>query len=265
MASTHPKALKNRSWLLRWFCRPSSSIALLCAVSVSCSDREDEVSSAQSENATAPAITEEANSHPSAARTDLSVRVGGGQGVLISPHWVMTASHCVPSRRMGRFTVTYLDSTGTKRRIMSDKVFRSAVTDIALVRLTEPAPHRVPLPLLQEGFGPNENGNTYLLRKVTLSHSWDHIPARVSKKSDGKRFYISKKNRKGKAGTSGSPWVLPSECFGEVLVGITHGTGRVPQVGTIWRWIDQTVTENSKDELRWITPQQALKKRPSPP
>lgn len=49
---------------------------------------------------------------------------------------------------------------------------------------------------------------------------------------------------------------MHSEQFGDVLVGITHGSGRVPQVGKVWKWIQQTLAEKSTDSILWVTPQQ---------
>ena len=193
---------------------------------------------------------------PKEPRSDLSVNIGGGKGVVISPHWVMTASHCISSKRKGVVPVKYVDQSGKSHTILSDKVIRSGTVDIALVRLTKPAKNRQGLLLLKDGFPVSDK--TYKLKKVAGNAVWKNIPARVSKKSKGERFYVSPNNRKGKAGTSGSPWVIHSPLVGDVLVGVTHGTGRVPQVGKVCKWIQKTVSELSDDTLTWATPKQAL-------
>jgi hypothetical protein len=194
---------------------------------------------------------------PKEPRTDLSVNVGGGKGVVIAPHWVITASHCISSKRKGIVPVQYVDANGKKCTVMSDKVLRAKSVDIALVRLVKAAEGRTPILLLKDGF-PLTKNQSYRLKKVAGNASWDDIPARVSTKSKGTRLYVSKEHRKGKAGTSGSPWVIHSPLVGDVLVGVTHGSGRVPQVGTICNWIQKTVSELSEDTLVWATPKQAL-------
>lgn len=100
-------------------------------------------------------------------------------------------------------------------------------------------------------------GKGVLIKKVSGNMAWRGIPA-VGK---GDHLAVpNKKNRKGKAGSSGSPWVIHSPQVGDVLVGITHGGGRAPQVAYAARWIQQSVTRHSSDRLVWATKPQTLKK-----
>lgn len=199
------------------------------------------------------------NPFPKEPRRNLSVNIGGGKGVVIAPHWVLTAAHCISSKRGDTVKMNYMDESGTKVTLTSDKVVRHGSTDFALVRLSEAANGRSPLLLLKDGFPVSKKGQApYRLKKVAGNGVWEEIPARVSQKSHGTRFYISEDERHGKAGTSGSPWVIHSPLVGDVLVGVTHGTGRVPQVGKVCGWIESTVTTHSADRVLWATPEQTL-------
>jgi len=92
---------------------------------------------------------------------------------------------------------------------------------------------------------------------VTGNMAWRGIPA----VGHGDHLTVPiKKNRKGKAGSSGSPWVIHSAKVGDVLVGITHGGGRAPQVAFAAGWIQQSVAKHSSDSLVWATKAQALNK-----
>ncbi|MBN8456933.1 MAG: trypsin-like serine protease [Verrucomicrobia bacterium] len=198
-------------------------------------------------------------------RRDLSVNIGGGKGVVIAPHWVLTASHCISSKRGDTVGMTYVNEDGKRVTITSDKVIRHGATDFALVRFKAAIEGRKPLLLLKDGFPVSRKGQPpYQLAKVAGNGVWEEIPARVSQKSGGERFYITKERREGKAGTSGGPWVIHSPLVGDVLVGVTHGTGRVPQVGRVCQWIEQTVNSLGEDRIIWATPAQAMAKQTQP-
>ena len=67
-----------------------------------------------------------------------------------------------------------------------------------------------------------------------------------------------KEDRRGKAGSSGGPWLIHSDEVGDVLVGITHGGGFAPQVAYAAKWIQESVSKHSKDRLIWATKKQTL-------
>lgn len=204
------------------------------------------------------------NPFPITPRRDLCVNIGGGKGVVIAPHWVLTAAHCISSKRGDAVRMTYFNEEGKKVTLTSDKVVRHGATDLALVRFKPVIEGKRPLLLLKDGFPVGKKGQPpYQLTKIAGNGVWENIPARVSPKSGGDRFYVTKDQREGKAGTSGSPWIMRSPLVGDVLVGITHGTGRIPQVGKACGWIQETVNAMSTDRIQWAMPEQALPGRSS--
>ena len=189
-------------------------------------------------------------------RKDLSINTGGGKGVLISPRWAMTASHCITSskQKAGKVNIRFTVAKGKSAQIRVDKVIRHKSKDIALLHLVRPvkAKEQMPVLLLRETLsGPVK------YKKVAGNLTWRNIPA-IGKKDN---LVVRKKtDRKGEAGTSGSPWVLHSSKVGDVLIGITHGGGRAPQVAFVSRWIQETVQKHDPDRLVWATRKQALAK-----
>ena len=92
--------------------------------------------------------------YPLLDRKDLSLNTGGGKGVLISPRWAMTASHCITSRKQkaGKVTVIFPGPKGKKIKVKVTKVLRHKSKDIALLQLAravKPA-ERMPVLLLRE-------------------------------------------------------------------------------------------------------------------
>ena len=204
-------------------------------------------------------VLEGKSPYPLADRKNLSLNCGGGKGVLISPRWVMTASHCITSRKQkaGQVKVSFPGANRKKVNIRVDKVVRHKSKDIALLRLVRPVKpaERKPVLLLRETLLVQDG--KLKIKKVAGNVVWRGIPA-VGKKDN--LSVPNKKDRKGKAGTSGSPWLLHSPKVGDVLIGVTHGSGLAPQVAWVSKWIQQSVQTHGKDRLVWATKKQALNK-----
>ena len=198
--------------------------------------------------------------YPLLDRKDLSLNTGGGKGVLISPRWAMTGSHCITSRKQkaGKVTVIFPGPKGKKIKVKVTKVLRHKSKDIALLQLAravKPA-ERMPVLLLRE-----KVLGKFPMKKCAGNAAWRNIPA-VGKKDN---FAVpNKKDRKGIAGTSGSPWLMHSKTVGDVLIGVTHGSGRAPSVAWVSRWIQETVNKNGGAKLVWATAEQARGKNKVP-
>ena len=167
--------------------------------------------------------------YPLLDRKDLSLNTGGGKGVLISPRWAMTASHCITSRKQkaGKVTVIFPGPKGKKIKVT--KVLRHKSKDIVLLQLARAVKptERMPVLLLCEK----------VLGKFPMKKCADNAAWR------------NKKDRKGIAGTSGSPWLMHSKTVGDVLIGVTHGSDRAPSVAWMSRWIQETVNKNGGTKL----------------
>ena len=77
-----------------------------------------------------------------------------------------------------------------------------------------------------------------------------------------------KSESRGKAETSGGPWVFHPPEIGDVLIGVTHGGGRAPQVAYAAQWLEHSVRKVSNDELLWARTNQTLHQEqasPTPP
>jgi hypothetical protein len=195
--------------------------------------------------------------YPLADRKDLSLNTGGGKGILISPRWAMTASHCITWRKQkaGKVTINFPGPKGKKITVKVTKVLRHKSKDIALLQLARAVKpeERVPVLLLRE-----KVLGKFPMKKCSGNAAWRDIPA-VGKNDN---FAVpNKKDRKGIAGTSGSPWLMHSKTVGDVLIGVTHGSGRAPSVAWVSRWIQETVNKNGGAKLAWATANQARGKK----
>merc|ERR550525_293145 len=74
--------------------------------------------------------------YPTGDRARLSVSAGGGKGVLISPRWVLTASHCITaSKAKSGSLIQFGGDNGRTVKVGVDKVLRHPTKDLALLRL----------------------------------------------------------------------------------------------------------------------------------
>ncbi|HID16345.1 MAG TPA: trypsin-like serine protease, partial [Candidatus Atribacteria bacterium] len=144
------------------------------------------------------------------ARKDYSVKLSNCGASLIAPSWVITAGHCITRAKQSnpktirvRFTSKNKDITFRR----ATKVYKHKYRDLALIQLKKQASYNVqPILLLKDNISPEDG---YIkIKKVYNQRLYPNITTRSTKKSHN--LYVSKSERKGKAGSSGSPWVYES-------------------------------------------------------
>ena len=168
------------------------------------------------------------------------------KGVIIAPSWVLTAKHCATQR----LNFVTAGKKNQKKRVEQKIRFRGA--DIALLRVkkasfTEDQSAQVlAIPL------PTSHQFTYkkVIHKTNKSMPkiYDELTLKVKNKKRLKSF-----TPRGKAGSSGAPWVVNTD-KGDVVVGITHGGGRAPQIAQAKKWIDAQIKKWTPNEnVKWMT------------
>ncbi|MCP4321948.1 MAG: trypsin-like serine protease [Alteromonadales bacterium] len=192
------------------------------------------------------------------SRSNYKAGIKKCRAALISPSWILTAKHCLGSKKEnniekhGWVNLSYIDEGGEWHPVKyhAKAIFRHPYKDIGLMQLSEPVtePQIEPALLLST---PIKKGHGRFNMKKVSGNVFHDIPVRAGRKNNA---FVSKPDRRGKAGSSGSPWVLESETVGDVIFAVTHGSGRAPQVAYVKDWIDGTVKENEPSaELYWVT------------
>ncbi len=192
------------------------------------------------------------------SRSNYKAGIRKCRAALIAPSWVLTARHCLGSKKEnnlekhGWVNLSYIDEGGEWHPVKyrAKAIFRHPHKDIGLMQLSEPVtePEIEPALLLST---PIKKGHGKFSMKKVSGNVFLDIPVRAGRKNNA---FVSKPDREGKAGSSGSPWVFESETVGDVIFAVTHGSGRAPQVAYVKSWIDGTVKENEPNaELYWVT------------
>lgn len=168
------------------------------------------------------------------------------KGVIIAPSWVLTAKHCATQR----LNFVTAGKKSQKKRVEQKIHFKDA--DIALLRVEEASFNEERSAQILANALPTSHQFTY--KKVIhnaqkgISKIYDDLILKVKNKKRLKSL-----TPKGKAGSSGAPWVVNTD-NGDVVVGITHGGGRAPQVAQAKKWVNVQVKKWTPNEnVKWVT------------
>jgi len=185
---------------------------------------------------------------------DYSISILNGRsdickGVVIAPSWVLTAGHCATQG------ITHVTSSTSKvrskKRIDKKFKFRKGA-DLALLKIynapfkSEEAITLLAKPILPE-YGILDNIKVIHNAKKGIAVVYDNLRLKARTKKQLKSL-----TPKGKAGSSGAPWVVKTD-YGHVAVGITHGGGVAPQIAQARKWIDKLVKKHTPNEqINWL-------------
>jgi len=174
------------------------------------------------------------------------------KGAIIAPSWILTAKHCAVTN------LNYVTDGKRKEKVKIDKKIRFKRSDIALLKLVKPLFENKNIvmlsakPLLKE-FGKLD------YKKVThnASRGTPRVYGNLSLRANNQKT-LKSLTPVGKAGSSGSPWVVTTD-VGDVVVGVTHGGGRAPQVSFAKSWMDATLKAYTPDEhIKWLTDREMI-------
>ncbi|MFD2175981.1 trypsin-like serine protease [Veronia pacifica] len=188
-------------------------------------------------------------------RKDYGVHLGNCRGAVIAPSWILTAKHCITDKRKrkpGSIPARFFYKGGAKERLKASAVYLYKKADLALIQLTTPIHQsNVLQPVLLLGTPLKAKHGSLPMKKLSVPIGpWKNIPVRAGKKQNA---YISKEDRRGGPGTSGSPWIFETAIAGDVLFAVTHGSGRGVLVAYARKWLDKTVKRHTPGEkLHWI-------------
>lgn len=174
-------------------------------------------------------------------------RVDFCKGAIIAPSWILTAKHCVTSK------LTYVTNGKKKASKKIAKKFKfKNKSDLALLQLEgTPFSPSQSVRLLAEPLLPFYG----YMSGIKVTHNAKRGTPRVYR---GLKLKAPNKTKlrllksAGKAGSSGSPWLIKTDS-GDVAVAITHGGGQGAQIANARKWIKKTIQrETPAQSANWL-------------
>ena len=189
---------------------------------------------------------------------DYSISILNGRrdickGVIIAPSWVLTAGHCATRG------ITHVTASKLRFKKEIDKKFKFRKgADLALLKIKsapfkpESAITLLARPLLSE-YGILDNIKVVHNAKSGKAKVYENLKLKAKNRKELKSL-----TPKGKAGSSGAPWVIKTD-NGDVAVGITHGGGVAPQIAQAKKWINKLIAKHTPSEqIKWLEEREVL-------